>query len=668
MAESGPLTPAEQPPGMAHPRFPRLFSPLQIGPLRVKNRIVNSAHTTNFAHGGVYTEQLIAYHRERARGGAGIIVSQATNVVPEYGELHNADDRIVDGYQRVAAAVHPYGAKYFSELSYPGRQGEYTGPGAEIYFAPSALPTQVYESGWRVPHELEPEQIRAIVAAFAAAARRCLAGGIDGIELHFAHGNLAQQFLSPATNRRQDEWGGSLENRLRFMREVARAVREAVEGRLVVGCRFTGAELDPGGLSQEESLEAARRLDAEGLLDYFSVTMGHYTDQLNTARNMPDLQFPTTLWATYGAAMKEAVRAPVFLVGRITRPELMEGLIASGHCDLVVLARALIADAELPVKAFEGRDEQIRVCVGAQDGCWGRVQRELAMHCVQNPVVGREAEWGGPLQPAAVSKRVVVVGGGPAGLECARVAAERGHRVTLLERRERLGGQVDLAVRAPRRDELGQMIAWLRRECERFGVEFRLGTEATPATLLSLEPEVLVIATGARPGPVDERLRDGLPVFDAWQVLAGQAEPGRRVVVYDETGLRPGFSVADYLAARGHEVELVTPRIYPGQNIERSGWRMTYQRLLEQGVRFRPLSALVGAADGRLQLQHVYTGAREALEGAEAIVLAGSPRADDGLYHALQGRVSNLHLIGDARSPRGLEEAFYEGQRVGRDV
>jgi 2,4-dienoyl-CoA reductase-like NADH-dependent reductase (Old Yellow Enzyme family) len=669
MTQPRALTPAEQPPGGEHPRYPRLFSPLTVGPLQVKNRIVNSAHTTNFAQGGVYTEQLIAYHRERARGGAAIIVSQATNVVPEYGELRNADDRIVDGYRRVAEAVHPYGAKYFAELSHPGRQGEYTAGGAELYQAPSAIPTPYYEWGWRTPHELEPDQIQAIVAAFEAAARRCLAGGIDGIELHFAHGNLAQQFLSPATNRRADVWGGSLDNRLRFMREVARTVREAVGDRLVVGCRFSGAELFPGGLSQDEALEAARRLDAEGLLDYLSVTMGHYTDLLNTARNMPDLQHPTMLWAPYGAALKEAVqRARVFLVGRITRPEMMEHLVATGHCDMVVLARALIADPELPVRAFDGREDDIRVCVGAQDGCWGRVERHKAMSCVQNPVVSREQEWGGPLPPAATARRVVVVGGGPAGLECARVLAERGHRVVVLEREREPGGQLRLAARSPGRQELGQIVGWLRGQCEKLGVELRLGVEATEALVLGLSPEVVVVATGGAPRELEPELRDGPPLQDAWEVLAGRAKPGRRVLLWDETGQRPGFGVAELLAASGHQVELVTPTIFPGQNIEPSGWRTAYARLLGQGVRFRPLTRLAGAAGGRVEVEHLYSGAREALEGIETIVTARSPRAADGLYHRLKPRLERLYLIGDALAPRGIEEAFYEGQKVGREV
>jgi 2,4-dienoyl-CoA reductase-like NADH-dependent reductase (Old Yellow Enzyme family)/thioredoxin reductase len=663
-----PLGPAEQPAGSAHPRYPRLFSPLRVGPIDVKNRIVNSAHTTNYARDGVYTEQLIAYHRERARGGAAIIVSQATNVIAEYGELYNADESIIPWYRRVAEAVQPYGAKYFAELSYPGRQGDYSGFGAEVYNAPSAVPGRHYERELRIPHVLEPDEIRRIIAAFGAAAGRCRAGGLDGIELHFAHGNLAQQFLSPLTNRREDEWGGSLDNRLRFAREVARAAREQAGPGLVVGCRFTGAELEPGGLQPDEVLEMAGRLDAEGLLDYFSVTMGHYSDLLNTARNMPDMHFRPGLWSGFGAAMKRAARAPVFVVGRIVEPGMAERLIEEGQCDMVVLARALVADAELPIKAFDGHESRIRTCVGAQDGCWGRVGHGHPMRCVQNPVTGREEVWSDRPPRAAASRRVVVVGGGPAGLESARVAAERGHRVTLLERDATLGGQVRLAARAPRRGELARMIEWLERECARLGVEVRLGAEVRAEDVLALEPEAVVVATGATPGRLAAERADGVAVVDAWTVLAGRASVGRRALVIDTTGQREGFSVAGYLAEAGHEVELVTPMIYPGQNIEPSGWRTTYQQLLEQGVRFRALTEVTRLSADGATLRHVYTNAEEVVPPVDTVVTALAADARDTLYRALQGKVARLDLIGDARAPRGFEQAYYEGQAAAREI
>lgn len=664
--ETAGLYPAQQPSGSRHPRFPHLFSPLQVGRLPLKNRIVNSPHATGFVKDGLYTDQLVAYHRERARGGAALIESQATSVSADYGDLRSSD-AIIPWYHKVAEAVHPYGARYFAELSHSGRQAEWAGDGAEVLLAPSPVPQQMFGWRWRVPHELETAQIRQIIADYRAAAARARKGGLDGIDLHCAHGNLMEQFMSPLLNQRTDEWGGSLENRTRFAREVIYAVREAVGRDLVVGCRFTGAELDQGGLSHEEMIEIARRLDELNLLDFFSISMGHYSDLLNNARNIPDMSFERGLWRPIGAGFKEALQAPVFLVGRINNPALAEELLAAGACDQVVMARALIADPYLPAKAFADRAEDIRICVGAVEGCWGHREQNRGITCIYNPVTGREGAWGGEIPRTSQPRTVVVVGGGPSGLECARVAAERGHRVTLLERADELGGQVLLAAKAPQRAEIGEVARWLQRQCENAGVEFRLHTEATVEGLLALRPDVVVVATGSRSGALPGQDGNG-GVIDLRAVLAGEASAERRVLVVDETGMWPGFSVAGYLAARGHEVELVTPMLNPGQNIEPTSWRMAYERLLRAGVKFRPLTAVAAVGDRQVTVRHVYTGAEDTVAGFDTLVTAMAPQADDALYRALQGNVERLYLVGDAVAPRGIEEAVYDGHKVAREI
>lgn len=641
-------------------RFPTLFSPLQIGPLTVKNRIVNSAHQPRFASDGHYTDRYIAYQRERARGGAAIVVSQATSVNPDYLDLKNHDDSIVEEYRRISEAVHEFGARYFAELYHPGRQSEYTGFGADIYHAPSPVPLESFGREMRIPHELTGREIRAIVDSFAAAAARCQKGGLDGVELHYAHGNLAQQFMSPLTNQRTDEWGGSLENRLRFTREVATAVREAAGPGMVVGCRITGAELEPGGLSQLDMLEIAGTIDGWGFLDYFSVTMGHYSDLINTARNMPDMSFKPGLWAEYGRSMKHVVGVPVFLVGRINHPALAEELLATGCCDMVVMARGLIADPEFPRKAEEGRVEDIRPCVGAMT-CIHRHERGLPVACIYNPAAGRELEWGGDLPRAAVSKNVVVVGGGPGGLEAARVAARRGHHVTLLEKEAALGGQLRLAMRAPGRQDLGQITEWLAGQCEAADVDIRLDTEATPELLEKLAPDVVVVATGAGPAGGDG-------THDAWAVLAGEPVEGGRVLVVDPAGDRVGFSVAQQLAEAGKEVVVAGSTIFPGSQIDSIGWRRTIEQLGNLGVTFRPL-AEVGHREGRdVHLRDVFTRREVAVEAVDAVVQVNLPAARDSLYHVLSERFPDVRLVGDARAPRSVEAAVYEGQEAGRAI
>jgi 2,4-dienoyl-CoA reductase-like NADH-dependent reductase (Old Yellow Enzyme family) len=646
--------------------FPHLFSPLRIGPITVKNRIVNAPHQTRYAHDGNYTDRVIAYHRERARGGAAVIVSQATSVVPDYLDLRNVDEGIVDQYRRVVEALHPLGAYYFAELHHPGRQGEFTGSGVPVYHAPSEVPFQSFGVEWRVPHELDGGDIRAIVAAFGAAAGRCRAGGVDGIELHFGHGNLPEQFISPRTNLRTDEWGGSIENRLRFAREVLVAVREAVGRELVVGCRLTGGVLDAGDRTELEVLEIAGRIAAWDLLDYISVTMGHYSDALNVARNMPDMTFEPGLWGRQARGIKNVVDLPVFVVGRINHPQVAEDLLSSRSCDMVVMARALIADPYLPAKARAGRVGDIRPCVAAMT-CFHHLERGNPIGCIYNPLAGREEAWSDELAPSVRPRSVLVVGGGPGGLECARVAAQRGHQVTLVERETVLGGQVHVAARAPKRAELRQIVEWLARQCEQTGVEIRLGDEATRPLIAEAEPDAVVVATGSTPGRLPIAA-DGVPVFDPIEVLRGDAEIGRKVLIADDYGDRQAFDVAHFLAERGHRVELATSLAYPGIAMDSISRRVTYGRLVELGVTFYPLMDVVSAGAGRVTLGHVYAHVERPIDDVDAIVAVRMPRASDGLYRALRADGAEVHLVGDALAPRTIEAAVYDGHRIGREL
>jgi NADPH-dependent 2,4-dienoyl-CoA reductase/sulfur reductase-like enzyme len=343
-------------------------------------------------------------------------------------------------------------------------------------------------------------------------------------------------------------------------------------------------------------------------------------------------------------------------------------MIAEGACDMVVMARALIADPELPVKAFRGEVEDIRFCVGVQDGCWRRFEAGLGISCAQNPTVGQEAIWGGPPPKAQRARRVVVVGGGPAGLEAARVAALRGHQVTVLERGRRLGGQIRIAERAPQRAELGQIADWLEGQCAKGGVEIRLGVEATPESVLALEPDVAIVATGARPGRLAEAGSAGLDVVDAWSVLEGQPVAGRQVLVFDELGTRPGFSAAELLAERGCQVELITPLVYPGQGLDGNSWRIAYGRLIDLGVRFQPLTTLSRIGADGVVVRHVFSGREQTLTGLTTVVTASLPVAEDGLHRALRERLAACFLIGDAAAPRGIYEAFYDGQKLAREI
>ena len=655
-------------------QFPHLFQPLQVGPVTLKNRIVNSAHQTRFAQGGRYTGQLLAYHRERARGGAGLIISQATCVTPEYLDLWNDDDEIIGQYQEVMRVVGEHGAHYFAELWHPGRQSYYSGFGAEVYHAPSPVPLDSFGLHWRVPHELETAEIRQIIAAFGRAAERCRAGGLSGVSVHLAHGNLVEQFMSPQTNQRTDEWGGSLENRLRLARELLEVVRDALGTGMALGARVTATGLDAGEPGELEMLEIAGTIDSWGLLDFFDITMGHYADAINTARNIPNMSFAPGLWGRYGKGMHAILSVPMFLVGRINHPKVAEDLIAGGSCDAVVLARGLMADPYLPSKAADGRVAEIRPCVGAMN-CVNHLTHGEGIRCIHNPVVGREAAWGGPLPLAATSRTVVVIGGGPGGLECARVSAERGHSVILLEHSAVLGGQVRAAARAPGRAELGQITDYLISRCEAAGVQLRTGTEANAELVAGLAPDLVVVATGSHlptglpAGVTGAAPANGvIPVLDPLAVLHGSAGAEGTVVVLDAFADWQGMGVAHALAARGAAVELVTPAIYPGAALELTNWRICYEQLSKLGVVFHPVSSLAAIRGRDVVLRRGFGAAEHVIENVCAIVPVNVPVADNGLAGALRASGQKVHVAGDAVAPRGIEEAIYDGQRVGREI
>ena len=655
--------------------FPHLFSPLQVGPVTLKNRIVNSAHQTRFANGGRYTDQLLAYHQERARGGAALIVSQATCVTPEYLDLWNVDDEIIGQYQAVNEIARRYGCHYFAELWHPGRQSYYSGFGAEIYHAPSAVPLDSFGIHWRVPHELEPDAIRAIIAAFGAAARRCREGGLPGVAVHLAHGNLVEQFMWPQTNHRADEWGGPLENRLRLAREVLLAVREGIGRGMALGARITGAGLNQGEPGELDMLEMAGMIDSWGLLDYFDVTMGHYSDALNTARNIPNMTFKPGLWARYGKGMKNVVSVPVFLVGRINHPQVAEDLIAGGSCDAVVMARALIADPYLPAKAAAGRVQEIRPCVGAMN-CVNHLTHGDGIRCIHNPVVSREGAWGGELTAAQARRRVVVVGGGPGGMECARVAAARGHEVILLEGGQALGGQVRDAARAPGRAELAQIVDYLEGRLAAAGVDVRLQTEATAASIGVLRPDAIVVATGsclpagqlpaARHPSGDAHAH--VPVVDPIAALRGTAPVGGRVVVLDEFGDWQGMGVAHALAARGVQVQLVTPVMYPGAALELTNWRICYEQLSALKVSFHPVAEIAEVRGRDVVIRRGFGRDEHVITGVDSVVMVRVPVAVDSLYGELVRGPVEVHVAGDALAPRGIEEAIFDGHRLGREL
>jgi 2,4-dienoyl-CoA reductase-like NADH-dependent reductase (Old Yellow Enzyme family) len=547
-----------------------------------------------------------------------------------------------------------------------GRRGTSSTSGRPL-LAPSAVPEPVHRER---PKALELHEIRELVEAFAAAAARVQRAGYDGVEITSYGGHLIEQFWSPHVNRRTDAYGSSLENRLRFSREVIDAVRDAVGPAFCVGFRMTADQLLKDGLDHEAMREIAARLAASRRLDYLGISGSTGETPELQAKTVPSLDHPLGLFNHYAASIKEVVDVPVLVAARIIDPAMAEEVLRRGAADLVGMTRALIADPDLPAKARAGRREDIRLCTGANEGCIGRLYQGLAIRCVQNPLIGHEAELDA-VRPAAAPRRLVIVGGGPAGMEAARMAAERGHRVTLLERGDALGGQVRLAARAPHRAEYGRSVDWLARELGKLPVELRLGTEATMAAVLAERPDAVVVATGAAPRAGPWPGADGAHVVTAEAVLAGAVtvSPGQRCVLVDDDGHMRGPGAAEAILAAGGRVEIVTREILVGVDIDATLRPILYRRLFEQGAVLTPLTAVAALGRDAVEVAHVYSGQRRAIP-ADLVVLALGGEARAELYHALRAAAPGLevHRVGDAVAPRRLHDAILEGTRAGRLV
>ncbi len=662
--------------------FPRLFSPLRIGPHEARNRIVFGAHFTMysepapvFGEPGFYGDRLGRYLAERARGGVGVIIAGQAQVHPTtaYQMANNAvawDPAAIPHFRRLTSRIRAHGALAFLQLAHNG--GVNQGPWSKLpVWAPSAVANSM-----EAPKVLEKHEIAELVEHFARSAANAAAGGFDGIELHGAHGYLIHEFLSPRSNRRDDEYGGSLENRMRFVVEVLRAVRAAVGSDVAVGLRLVGDEESPtpgdGALGADDAAEIARRLEAEGLVDFLNVSVG--ISGIGMVRPM----YVPHLCGTYAAArVKQSLeRTPVFAVHRILLPEEAEGILQRGEADAVTLVRALIADPEWASKAMAGRTETIRRCTGVNQGCYGNLTQGLPVTCVTNPAVGREEQLGhGTLVAASRRRRVVVVGAGPGGLEAAWVAAARGHEVVLLERSERPGGKILLAARLPGRAEIADLAVWRIGECERRGVELRLGHDATVESVLAFEPDAVIVATGGRPTrdapskvhPMPIPGADQPHVHDHEAALLDPESLGRRVVVLDAIGFIEAIGLAELLASSGRDVTLVTPLAAP-LALDRETAAYALGRAVQAGVRYRPSTALVAIGERDVTLLDVLARRTETIADVDDVVIRTHGAPCDDLYFALRGRVPELRRIGDAVAVRTADRAIFDGHLAGRAV
>jgi 2,4-dienoyl-CoA reductase-like NADH-dependent reductase (Old Yellow Enzyme family) len=646
--------------------FAHLLSPINIGPRLIRNRVLVTAHVPGIEEGGLMTEDYIAYQCARARGGAGLQISGSSavhrtgGVGPGRG-LDSTRPGITDSYRRLADAIHAEGGTFLIQLGHAGATVNDTDAGRPL-LAPSAVQSTLIRE---TPRVMSVADIDEMVEAFATAAGKVREGGLDGVEILGAFGYLVAAFMSPVSNRRQDDYGGSQENRLRFPLQVIEAVRAAAGPDLIVGLRIPGDERVPGGLGVEDMQEIAARLAATGKLDYLNVIVGSNYDRIQRMEHWPPTPAPHGLFVPLAAGIKSKVAIPVFTTGRITDPALAEAILARGDADMIGMTRAHIADPDLVSKLRAGRIDDIRPCVGA-NLCITQATAGKPLRCFHNPVAAREHSWG-PVQPSPNPRHLVVIGGGPAGLEAARVAAERGHRVTLLEAAPSLGGQLRLWAQAPLTREFAKTIAWYETQLTRLQVRVQLGRRVTPMEIADIDADVLILATGARPEPgppISGEEGSSIAVRTPWQVL--ETPPaGQHLVLIDEGGGRTGLAAID-ATLDANQVTLVSTDTAIGELVDPNLRTPIYKRFLGADAVFRPGEALIRLDGSTVVTRNIYSGREGRIDEVDMLIDWRGNRVVNDLQAAIEASALDHAVVGDCLAPRQVHVAIAEGALAAR--
>lgn len=644
-------------------KFKHIFEPYKLRGLNLKNRLISAPCERNFANtDGSVTQRYIDFVAERAKGGIGLINVESIYIDPvgrgHIRQLGIYDDKLIPGLRRMTDTVHEHGAKIATHLMHCGRETSSYITGFQPV-APSNVPCKVLAGG-DIPRELTIDEIQRLIEEFGEAARRSIEAGFDLIEIHGAHGYLINQFLSPFSNKRDDAYGGSFEKRMRFPLEIVAKVRSVVGDDVPIGYRMSADEKVEGGLTIDDSVIFSQALEKAGV-DLIDVSAGIYESVIWIAQPMA---FSRGCLVELGDKIKQNVNIPVCVVGRINHPEVAEEILASGKADFVALGRALHADPYWPQKAKEGRADDIRVCPACMD-CSDQLATHLPISCAINPEVGREAELA--IKPAVKKKKVLVVGSGPAGMESARVADLRGHQVILCEKENRMGGQLYYSTKVPHKKEYGEVIRFLERQLKKSSVEVRLGTEVTPGLIEEIDPDAVIVATGARPtipftpGVEKPHVHTALEVLNQDITLAGKTAILGAGLVGLETAL---FLVENNVSP----LIIIEPTDNVGGNVGlRSGWIVRNEITNCSDIEVRTRTTVEEIKDHSLVLQK--EGKFEELE-VENVVIAAGMRNNNELMEALRAskQVKEIYSVGDCNLPRTVRSAMEEAAFASRAV
>ena len=649
--------------------FRYLFSPLKIGTLVVPNRIHFAAHMTNFGEDQKISDRHVYYYTERAKGGCGLITTEELSVHPSdhaYDKLVDAfKPEVIHGYKKLTYSVHQYDTKIFAQLNHNGMQADGTISRLPVW-GPSPGSDPLFRE---ISKEMEIEDIRECREYYARSAVYAVEGGFDGIELQLGHSSLVRQFLSSATNQREDEYGGNFENRMRFCLEVINSVRRAIGNDFPLGIRLNADEMHPrGGITLEDAKKIAARVEATGQLDFMDLSIGTFYNLFLVEGSM---HTPLAYTVPLASTIRSVINLPVFCTNRINDPYLAENILEAGQADMIGMVRALICDPELPNKSMEGRVDDIRHCIACNQGCIARMGLGYSLGCIQNPAVGCEEQLGiGKLTTCEKQKKVVIVGGGPAGLEAARTAALRKHKVILFEKNEDLGGQNLIAGKAAGRQEITGVTRWLLSQVNKLDIDFRLGVEADTDTVLAENPDAVIIATGSVPKSHPFPGEYSSPqVVSTVQVLKDEVEVGKKVLLVDNDGHHQATGTAEFLADRDRAVHIITSSLFTGGNLgPLQDLYLTRKRLAEKGETFTPDIAVLEIQGTTVKGLQVYSNEMIDFEGYDTVVLAVGNTACDQLYFELKGRIKEVYRAGDCVAPRKTDMAIVEGHRAGRKL
>ena len=638
-------------------KYPRLFSPLTLHTMTLKNRVVMPPMCTDYATiGGAVTDRLIEYYTTRARGGVGLIDVEFAYVHPAGKVFEHMlgiyDDKLIPGLRRLTDSVHQGGAKIIIQIAHGGRRGH-----SDITGLTPVAPSPIPRLNGETPKELSLPEIEDLIQAFILAAARARKAGFDGVMIHLAHAYLLQQFLSPFSNARTDRYGGDLEGRARFPLEIVKGVRRELGDDYPVTCRLCGDEFLKGGFDLAQSIQVAKMLEANGV-NAIEVSAGaHETGQVITAPPY----YPMGFLSPLSEGIKKAVGIPVGIVGRIHTPDTAEQLLEQGKADLIAVGRGLIADPEWPKKAQGGRPETIRPCISCNQGCSDRMYFQKDISCTVNPAVGREGTF--PMEPARRRKKVLILGGGPGGLEAALVAAKRGHTVQLYEKKEELGGQLNIASVPPAKEKIREFKEFLIREIKGLPIKVVHG-KLDAKTLRKISPDLLVVAVGGKPKAIEGPGFEDRKVVSAWEVLSGERTVGKRVVIIG--GGQVGLETAHFLLGEEKEITVLEMLKRTGEDMSPRARKLILEKLIQGGVEILTESKALSIEKGDLVFDRA--GLVEKMKGMDSIIIAvGTDSQDEEIPGLGKSRIP-LRRIGDAAAPRKLFDAIHEGYQAGIEI